>query len=148
MILLIQHKNNGFTNVRMVNTNVCLNHLTQAVMWLTNLVTPINKPCDTLIQHKNNIFLIIMWRVSMTVWCVDALHWWSGGAPWPLRCWSLVHWLACCAAQCFADQPEPLSRWSGGGGESLICCCSSLTHTPTDSQIQFNRLFDDSVSPK
>ena len=94
---------------------------------------------------------MFLWKIPkiycLAHWLFVALMRCTGDQVVHLSRWGVGHWLTDwpdALLHCFACQPEPLSRWGGGGGESLICCCSSLTHTPTDSQIQFNRLFDDS----
>ena len=93
---------------------------------------------------------MIVCYVSMIVCCIDALYWWSGGGQVVhlgiLFICSLGHLVSLASLSRWLD--EALASLMGGGSESLIYLYSSLTHPPTDSQIQFNRLFDDSISLK
>ena len=90
---------------------------------------------------------MILWKIPkiylLAHWLCDALmrcngdqvvHWVCGALV------SLSRWLTCALLRWSAWAAGSMRR---GGSESLIYLYSSLTHTPTDSQIQFNRLFDD-----
>ena len=146
LTLYFQHKYNTFANDSIAHIKQSLSHLIDSLSHLIDSLSHLIDSFSVFVNDslKNTNDLLIG---SLIVCCIDALYWWSGGAPWPLRCGSLVHWLTCCAAPLLRLPAWAAESMRRGGTESLIYCCSSLTHTPTDSQIQFNRLFDDSFDP-